>query len=42
MVKSFQTQSKDISFSDVFAGIYFISVLDEENNMISRMQVLHE
>jgi hypothetical protein len=42
MVKSFQTQSKDISFSDVLAGIYFISVLDEENNMISRMQVLHE
>jgi hypothetical protein len=42
MIKSVQTHSKDLSFLDVSAGIYFINILDKENNMISKMRVLRE
>lgn len=41
IVKSVQTQSKSISFSDVSAGIYFITILDEENNRVNTMRILH-
>jgi hypothetical protein len=42
IVKSFQTQSKDISFSELLPGIYFISVIDEENNRVKTSRILYE
>ncbi len=42
IVKSFQTQSKAISFSELLPGIYFISVFDDENKMVKTLRILHE